>query len=189
MKRDEIVIDIDNVIYDWVEVMAQYLEYHGYAIDRSAYANWAVWEDWLIPKGAFMRFWRMGVEDGVIYGQGPAIEGARDALWYLSDAEWHITLATNRLSKFGLHRQVIDNTTQWLREANIPYRSLAFISNKGIQGAKFGLDDNPANVQQMAEAGMHAMLFSAPHNTNVNDLIRVANWTEVLDQIEGHEDE
>lgn len=186
--RPEIIVDLDNTVYDWIATVAGYLHYQGVDVDIADYQSWEVWEDWDIPKGQFDRLWRMGIEDDVIYRQGPIIEGARDALWQLSDMEFHITLATNRLSKFGLYSKIIDNTVDWLREAAIPYRGLLFTGNKGIMGASFGLDDSPEYVRQMQEAGIAAYLFDAPHNQGDTDLGRITEWSTFVEQVEGMTD-
>ena len=55
MKRPTILIDLDNVVYDWVQSMARWL-YRNHvpymALDEALkkYSKWEVWEDWNIPK-------------------------------------------------------------------------------------------------------------------------------------------
>src|SRR5690606_6594857 len=135
MGRPRILVDLDNVVYDWTRSMANWL-YHNKATQTvpprlmEQYGQWAVWEDWGIPEGEFMRWWRLGIEEGVIYGKGPIVPGARNALWQLSDAEWDIQICTNRLTKFGLHDQIVYNTVGWLKDNAIPYRGLLFTADK-----------------------------------------------------------
>ena len=166
MKRPVILVDLDNVVYDWVRAMADWL-YQNYVTDQSVglidrYSQWAVWDDWGIPKGEFIRWWRLGIEAGEIYGKGPIIPGARDALWRLSDAEWHIHIATSRLTKFGLHDKIVENTAKWLRENNIPYRDLSFVDDKTRIMADVIVDDKASNMDPRAHGRM--FLFGAPHN-------------------------
>lgn len=182
--RPEVLVDLDGVVYDWVGTMSGYLQYQGIEAPMELYSQWSVWEDWGISKGEFLRLWRMGVEDKVIYAQGALIEGAREALWYLSDQEYHIHFITNRLTKFGLHKEIVENTVSWLREAAVPYRSLSFTHNKGVK-AEFGIDDSPDNIEQMQDAGVGAYLFTAPHNLGESSLPRVDSWAEFIDQVEG----
>lgn len=184
MNRPEIVVDLDGVVYDWVTTMSQWLEYNGIPAPVEDHQTWRVWEDWMIPEGMFMRYWRIGIEQDVVYRQGPVMEGAAQALWYLSDNEFHITFATDRLSKFGLNKQVVDNTTAWLYDAGLPYRSLMFTANKDVRGAMFGIDDKPANVVAMQEADIAGFLYDAVHNQDA-DLPRVKTWMEFIEQIEG----
>jgi len=166
-KRPVILVDLDNVVYDWTRSMANWL-YHNKATTTAPprlmelYNQWAVWEDWGIPKGEFDRWWRLGIEEGAIYGKGPIIPGAREALWRLSDAEWHIHIATSRLTKFGLHDKVVQNTAQWLRENNIPYRDLSFVDDKTRIMADAIVDDKASNMDPRVHGRM--FLFGAPHN-------------------------
>lgn len=166
-NRPIILVDLDNVVYDWCKTMAQWLDLNG-VIDQdeamASYSQWAVWEDWNIPKGEFVRWWRLGIEKGWIYGLGPEIPGARDALWKLSDAEWHIHIATSRLTKFGLHDKVVENTASWLREHNIPYRDLSFVSDKKRLLADAIVDDRFDNCSETAHRRIFH--FAAPHNSS-----------------------
>ena len=172
-NRPVILVDLDNVVYDWVQSMAEWLD-RNYALPfkwtrtesapqqaMRAYSQWAVWEDWNIPKGEFMRWWRLGIEAGEIYGRGPIIPGARNALWQLSDREWDIHIATSRLTKFGLHDKIIENSVSWLRDNGIPYRNCLFISDKTRVAAEAIVDDRRDN---MGELHVRHYEFPANHN-------------------------
>ena len=176
-NRPVILVDLDNVVYDWCYSMAEYLFINGAVnatpeVMMKKYKTWEVWDDWGIPKGEFLRWWRLGIEEGRIYGMGPEIEGARDALWRLSDAEWHIHIATSRLTKFGLHDKIVENTAQWLRDHNIPYRDLSFTSNKKAIRADAIVDDRVDNMSKHMHA--YRFTFAAPHNNSTT------TWDHVL---------
>lgn len=173
MNRPVILVDLDNVVYDWAKSMAMWLDGNdalpfwswNYPIIEEAmrkYKSWSVWEDWNIPKGEFIRWWRLGVEAEAIYASGPLISGAREALWKLSDAEWDIHIATSRLTKFGLHDKIVANTSIWLRDNNIPYRSIHFTDWKPGIAAEAIVDDRGDNMSE--EAHMKTFLFPANHN-------------------------
>ena len=169
--RRTILVDLDHVVYDWVPAMALWLYSNGASQGQSiddlvkSYSKWEVWDDWGIPKGEFDRWWRLGIEAGEIYGKGGVIPGARDALWKLNDAEWDIHLATNRLTKFGLHDQIVINTANWLRDNNIPYRQLSLVSDKMNIFADAIVDDRTDNMDLDIHGGL-IFLFPANHNTN-----------------------
>lgn len=185
MKRKVILIDLDNVVYGWVESMAQWLMDNGAAQGRShgmmmrSYKHWEVWEDWGIPKGEFIRWWRLGIEEEVIYAKGPLIHGARNALWKLSDAEWDIHIATSRLTKFGLHNQIVINTTHWLKENNIPYRNLLFVNNKRSIIADAIVDDRKDNMSKE----VHAQRFWFPANHNTDHKVTAEEQRDVWNVI------
>lgn len=199
MDRPTVIVDLDNVVYDWCGSMARWLANNrafnfprmtvkdfepdtlfNYQLSDSEiamrkYSQWAVWDDWKIPKGEFIRWWRLGVEAGEIYGQGPLIPGARNALWKLSDAEWDIHIATSRLTKFGLHDRIVENTSFWLRDNNIPYRQLSFTDSKTRILADAIVDDRWDNMDMQVHG--QCFEFGAPHNESL------VTWDYVLDKL------
>jgi 5'(3')-deoxyribonucleotidase len=200
MKRPVIIVDLDNVVYDWVGAMAQWLntnsvlnfaneiiEVKSYGpitkaqIAISKYSQWAVWDDWNIPQGEFIRWWRLGVEAGEIYARGPLIPGARDALWRLSDAEWDIHIATSRLTKFGLHDRIVENTSSWLRDNNIPYRQLSFTNQKTRIIADAIVDDRADNMDPYFHE--RTFLYAAPHN--VAEPQERCTWPDIVEALLG----
>jgi 5'(3')-deoxyribonucleotidase len=183
MNRPTILVDLDGVVYDWVGQMAQYLHIQGVIEDPvkaiQDHHTWEIWEDWGIPEGEFMRWWRLGVEGKWIYAMGGLIPGARTALWRLSDMEWNIHIATSRLTKFGLHDKIVENTVDWLRSNNIPYRNLSFTANKRDIIADAAVDDNESNLS--AYFHVRPYLFGAPHN-NSN-----VTWDDIVKELVIHE--
>lgn len=179
-ERKSILVDLDGVVYDWVHTMAWWLKNNG-ALTKpvqeliESYSTWEIWDDWGIPEGEFMRWWRLGIEEGVIYKKGYDIDGARRALWQLSDAEWDIHIATSRLTKFGLHDSIVENTAYWLRENNIPYRSLSFTDRKSEILADAIVDDNLINFGG-AGHGVQ-FLFGAPHNRST------LTWDTIIEEL------
>lgn len=131
------------------------------------YKSWNVWDDWQVPEGGFNFLWEKAIQTGEMWGVSKSltarpIEKSVRALWTLSDREWHIHLITHRLNKFRLHDQSVVNTAEWLKWANIPYRSLTFTEDKrSVMGDVF-IDDNPNNlIDHPADV---RILFPAPHN-------------------------
>lgn len=172
MKRKVILVDLDNVVYDWAGTMAKWLAENG-AVPSAEwamrlYSNWEVWDDWGIPKGEFLRWWRLGIEAGEVYAKGDVIGGARHALWILSDQEWDIHIATSRLTKFGLHDQIVINTANWLKDNNIPYRNIHFTDNKTAIKADAIIDDRADNMTP----SMHVRTFLFPANHNQKGFVR-----------------
>lgn len=208
VDRPVIIVDLDNVVYDWAQAMAVWLDKNGalrfetevrtwptsalYTVSSvyemspvelamEAYSQWAIWDDWNIPKGEFMRLWRLGIEAGEIYAKGPIVEGAREALWRLSDAEWSIFIATSRLTKFGAYDKIVSNTTSWLHKENIPFRELAFTHQKTRIAADAIVDDRADNMSEAAHG--QRFLFAAPHNSGAT--VRRWSWPEIVEELIG----
>lgn len=171
-ERKTLLVDLDNVVYPWAEVMAHLTAIGGlsnsYPQDlMAAYKTWSIWDDWQIPKGGFDRVWEKGIETGQMWGVNGDMAAfplprSVQALWTLSDREWHIHIITHRLNKFRLHDKAVLNTAEWLKWANIPYRSLTFTENKHVVLGDVLIDDNPQNL--IEHPAPVKILYPAPHN-------------------------
>jgi 5'(3')-deoxyribonucleotidase len=112
------------------------------------------------------------------------IPGASDVLWRLSDAGVHIRVITHRLLLNGDHALVVSDTVKWLQaprsdgRSRIPYRDLAFLSDKTGVGADLYIDDAPHNIAALRKAHRDVICFAQPYNTDVGGL-RAANWDDV----------
>lgn len=188
--RPTILVDLDNVVYDWVKAMALFVKRNGGAVGFDiprmlrSYSKWEVWEDWNMTKGEFMRWWRLGVEQGDVYNMpelGP-MKGAREALWALSDAEWNIHIATSRLNVFGTYDKVVADTSHWLGTNSIPFREISFVNNKHRLFANAIVDDRFQNMDPASHG--RCFLFAAPHNeglgSGASGILRVLDWDQVL---------
>jgi hypothetical protein len=170
VKRKTAIIDLDNVVYPFAEVMASIISgntdvTHAPSELVQLYKSWAIWDDFGVPQGQFDWWWEQGVRSGAVWGtalQVPPIPGAAQALWELSDREWHIHIATSRMNKFRLHDTAAKNTVEWLAQHGIPYRSLSFTSDKHAIIADAIVDDSPDHLVGH-NAGIK-ILFPSPHN-------------------------
>ncbi len=189
MNRKTILVDLDNVVYDWIHAVSVWLLSNG-AVDYDStqemnadYTAWKVWESWGLSQGEFFRWWRLGIEAEVIYAQGRLIAGARDALWILSDMEWDIHIATSRLTKFGLHAQIARNTINWLHDANIPYRQLSLVEDKTVIRADAIVDDRADNML----LGIHKKVFLFPANHNIGGVVtedqQLEAWVNIIEKL------
>lgn len=192
MNRVVVNIDLDNVVYDFNKAMHDYAEF---ILNRELpqSTNWATWDDWGIPRGAFDFIFRRGVEEGFIWRTGRVIPGAIEGLWALSDAEYHIRLVTTRLTNKWAHDVAAIHTVEWLKENAIPYRSLALIGggdSKVLYQALALVDDNEDNLMEWAITHGNAIAFDQPWNRelvddNVLGIVGATNWAEVVEHIEG----
>lgn len=176
IDRKTVLVDLDNVVYPLVEVMAHLVVREGLASSFpeeliGLYKSWNLWDDWQIPKGAFDFVWEKAIADGEMWGVTPSVAPyplarAARGLWTLSDNEWHIHLVTHRLNKTRLHDTAIRSTADWLKWANIPYRSLTFTEDKHALTGDVIIDDNPNNL--IRHPAPTKILYPAPHNKDFN---------------------
>lgn len=174
MKRKTVLVDLDNVVYPFTEVMAHLVAREGLANSMPAdlmkvYSSWHVWDDWQVSEGGFNHLWEKAIQSGEMWGVTETVaarplEKAVQALWTLSDREWHIHLVTSRLNKFRLHDEAVTHTAEWLKWANIPYRSLTFTEDKSRILGDAIIDDKLDNLRN--HPAPTKILFPAPHNTN-----------------------
>jgi 5'-nucleotidase len=126
------------------------------------------------------------VRDGMFRAMS-AMEGARAALWDLSNQGVHIRVITHRLIGKELHQQAATDTVAWLDRHNIPYRDLCFVSTKSHVDANVYIDDAPHNISSLADAGKDIIIFDASYNRKISEpggtpdyshLTRVINWEQ-----------
>lgn len=169
-KRPTILLDLDGVLFDWAKAMIIEIvrrdegEFSEGKVQSylNKYQSWEIWDDLGVPKGHFDWVWEQSIREGTMYRGLPPFPGSVQALWRLSDAEYHIHVCTSRLNKFRLHDQAVINTVTWLREHGVPYRSLTFTEDKSVIEADVMIDDSPKNLR--ASRAVAKYLFPAPHN-------------------------
>ena len=185
IDRPVIIVDLDHVLYSWLDDMRQALnEYFGVPLEQTAVDpnSWDL-DAWNVPKGMINRAWRRMIEYGDMYNNQAPLGGAVaiQALWTISDLEYHIHIVTARLNQFGLHHHVTTSTVNWLAAYNIPYRSLSFTKNKNMP-ALVMIDDSPRHLDE--SAAEHKLLWDAGHNQDDIGSVRVFSWSDVLHHLE-----
>lgn len=174
-ERKTFLVDLDNVVYPFVEVMAHLVARDGLSPNMHPaelvhlYKSWELWDDWQVPKGGFDRIWERAIQTGEMWGVSETATAfpysrAVRSLWEISDNEWGIHIVTSRLNKFRLHDDAVKNTAEWLQWANIPYRSLTFTSDKSSILGDAIIDDQPANL--IDHPAPIKILYPSPHNAN-----------------------
>ncbi len=74
--------------------------------------------------------------------------------------------------------QSLSEKLEWLKE-NFPFlhwRQICFCGSKTIVHGDYMIDDLPRNLEKF---NGEKIIFTAPHNTHVNQFQRVNNWKEV----------
>lgn len=183
MNRPVVIVDLDNVVYPWTEMMSEELwRLAGVKVEMGDYRTWSVWNDWGVPKGLFDWVWEQSIREGVMYATGLPLSGAVDALWEISDMEYHIHIATARLNKFRLHDKAVESTVKWLKRYAIPYRSLSFTEDKSLLSGEAIIDDNPKNIE--TSPARNKILFPAPHNEK-KAMTPQGGWDQVVAKLGG----
>jgi 5'(3')-deoxyribonucleotidase len=180
-------VDLDGVCADYTlafrAVAAEEL-----GVDVSALPLERSWDfhEWGFGPGDYERIHRVAVLDRRILRELPAVEGAADALWRLSDSGVWIRVITHRLYVNWGHAISVSDTVTWLDWARIPYRDICFLGAKPEVEADAYIDDAPHNVAALRALGNDVIVFDQPYNQGV-DGPRASNLGEVEELVEAME--
>jgi hypothetical protein len=95
----------------------------------------------------------------------------------LANEHVYIRIVTHRLFVSGQHQMVVSDTAQWLDSNRIPYMSLCFTGLKDSMQATIHIDDSPANIETLREAGQHVVVFDQPYNSTYAGP-RIDSWSD-----------
>jgi 5'(3')-deoxyribonucleotidase len=176
-------VDLDGVCGDHAEAFRRIVaEERG--VDLSALPPQETWDftEWGMDRAEFERLHRLAVVEHRMFRTMPAIPGAAETLWRLSDAGVWIRLITHRLYTNWGHAVAVADTVEWLDHHSIPYRDLCFLGDKPQVDANAYVDDAPHNIEALRSSGAEALVFSQRYNAEVEGP-RAAGWSEVEDWV------
>lgn len=105
----------------------------------------------------------------------PMVEGSRDAIMELHE-HYEIIIATAAMevpNSFEAKYEWLKTHFEFLNDQHF-----VFCGNKSVINADYLIDDNIHQLQNFKNTGI---LFTAPHNINIDHDLRVDNWQEVRD--------
>jgi 5'-nucleotidase len=173
-------VDLDGVVanhtYRFREI---YAELKG--IDPTTLTLERSWDfhEWGFDEGEYAHYHRIAVMEHDMFRTMPAMDGAADVLWRLSDAGVWIRIITHRLYVHWGHEKAIADTAAWLDIHKIPYRDLCFLGAKPQVEADAYIDDAPHNIQQLRDAGNTVIAFEQPYNRDLPGDPRAQTWADV----------
>lgn len=173
-------VDLDGVCGDYTAAFREVV-----AADRGLHPaelpeerSWDFHEWGIVTAAEFDRLHRLAVLEHGIFRTMPALPGAADALWRLSDAGVWIRIITHRLFVNWGHAVAVADTVAWLDEHGVPYRDICFLGAKPEVEADCYIDDATHNVIALRDAGNHVIVYDAPYNRDVEGP-RATSWEEV----------
>ncbi|MEZ5167714.1 MAG: hypothetical protein R2695_14980 [Acidimicrobiales bacterium] len=134
--------------------------------------------EWGIDDAEFERLHRHAIVEVRMLADLPAIDGAADALWRLSDAGVWIRIVTHRLYVNWGHAAAVADTVTWLDRHRVPYRDICFLGAKPEVEADCYVDDAPTTSTRSAALGNDVIVFDQPYNQGIDGL-RATTWDEV----------
>ena len=182
-RRFRLGLDCDGVIYNFVDTLRNFIyEYEGeYNRPLSSMPDAETWnfftDQWGLTIEVYKKYTLAGIDAGVIFGEGQAIPGAKEAIDSLSH-DYEIILVTSR-SGFGeRYDKCRENTLKWLAENQIWFDGLIFAEDKTNRGIDLLLDDAPHQVGNAVAVDERVVVFDQPWNRHVEHQDRVMDWED-----------
>lgn len=172
-------VDLDGVCADYNVAFRAAVAHHR-GIDRSELTTEVTWDfgEWGLDRDGFLAHHHRAVVEDKMFATMPAIPGASEALWRLSDAGVWIRIITHRLVGNWSHARVVADTVQWLDHQRIPYRDLCFLGHKPQVEADAYVEDAPHNIESLRASGNTVIVFEQPYNRDL-PAPRAGAWSEV----------
>lgn len=172
-------VDLDGVCADYVAGFRRSVA-QIWGVAEESLTKDVTWDfvEWGIDEEQFIELHRLAVQEHRLFIDLPAIDGAADSLWRLSDAGVWIRIVTHRLVVNWDHRMIVSDTVQWLDDNRIPYRDICFLGRKPEVQADVYIDDAPHNVDALRAAGNTVIVFDQPYNRHLEEP-RADNWYQV----------
>ena len=158
-------VDLDGVVADYTAGFAKFIaELRG--IDPASLPEERSYDfrEWGLGPGEFERYHASAVSEHRFLARLPAIKGAAEALWRLSDAGVWIRVITHRLYVNWGHAEAVADTVAWLDSERIPYRDICFLGHKPEVEADCYVDDAPHNITALRASGNDVIVFDQPYN-------------------------
>lgn len=171
-----ISVDLDGVVYDFRQAIRGWIALTTGDDPGPAADSWDFHAAWGLTDDNFRELFHEGVKAGFVFAVGQPIPGAVDALEILH-REHTIHIVTDRPMD-GAE----DNTRRWLRQHHIPHDALTFTADKCSVPADLMVEDRVENLQALAAAGVRAICYSQPWNSEWAGE-RVVCWGDVLDLV------
>lgn len=178
VKRARIGVDLDGVVYNFVDSLKQWAMIQGHCNEASMPPAqcWDFFtENWGWTFDEYRERVIAGIRGDHIFRIGEPYEGAVEAIRSLIQ-EYEIIFITSR-SGFG---QEVDRcrraTLNWLEDYQIPFDGIIFVDDKVNRGVDVIIDDAPYQISTFEEAGQPYMIFDRPWNAHLEAEERVMDW-------------
>lgn len=153
-------VDIDGVLYPFVDQFAKWLGVHPLPVDR-----WEFFLDWGLTAEAFVGECGKAVDGGHLFRAGDPMPGAFDLLWDLREDGHEVILVTAR--NFGKPGASETATREWLDEHKMAYDELHFAEDKTQFNLDWHLDDSPDVVLSFNGTPTNCVVLDAPYNSHI----------------------
>lgn len=183
MSTLTIGMDMDGVLYPYTTQLARWGE-HRLGLEPGSLNDeakeWYFYRDWGWSDDEFLAHHRAGVLAGVLFTEGHPLPGSVSGLRRLYRAGHTIHYVTDRAFPGFPEPEAAEVTWHWLRRSGFPVGRgtlLTVTKDKASVDADVFLDDGPAYIRRIIEAGKRAIVWDAPYNRTLEvPAVRVISW-------------
>ncbi|GAB6393213.1 MAG: 5 nucleotidase, deoxy, cytosolic type C [Treponematales bacterium] len=172
-------VDLDGVVGDFYGAMrviaADWLDRPADSLTEEVSYGLDEWG--LAEYGGYDRLHRFAVTQRHLFRDMTPLKDAPATLRKLSNCGIRIRIITHRLFLKYSHKTTVIQTVDWLDNYDIPYWDICFMKDKGAVGAHVYIDDAPANITALREAGHNTIVFTNSTNRGLPGP-RADNWRE-----------
>ncbi|MER5889401.1 hypothetical protein ABT160_36730 [Streptomyces sp. NPDC001941] len=181
----DIGLDVDGVLYPFVEVISRYAEG---VLGRPCSSDAGSWDwyerQWGLSGEEFFALCGKAVHDGVLFTEGAPLLGALEAADALARAGHRLHYVTARAiggvpASLAWHR-----TAAWLSRWDFPVDSLTIAADKGCRPTDVFLDDSEGNCDALVDSGHPRPVLWCHGPVAVHRAERVFEWDEFLALVE-----
>lgn len=158
----KIGVDIDGVLYPFMEDISAYLRRHGIDADLNAWQGWSGYSAWGLDKASWRAWCDRAADEGVLFNSMAPYPGAAEAMRELTAAGHFLHLVTAR--DFGTDYSWVRNTCAWLSRFEIPFHSLTFDPDKTVVEVDVFVEDNLSNHDALVDVGRRVYLIDTRYN-------------------------
>ena len=178
-------IDCDNVLQEFSPIWNKYIASLGLRNfdELSPAESWNFYLNQGFTHDDFISICNQGVDDGVIFYDGPPMQGSAEALRRLKDLGCVVYIITDR--HFGSEKTTAQELTKkWLAEYEIPYDGIFFSGDKTSVYTDYMCDDLIGNYDALEETDCTPYLYTWPWNIDDGSRRRVSDLNDFVDIIE-----
>ena len=172
-------VDLDAVCADYTTAFRAVAAIE-WNVPESSLTTEVSWDfgEWGLDREGFLTLHRAAVQDHRMFRDMPAIAGASESLWRLSDAGVWIRVITHRLVPNWGHALIVSDTVEWMDVRRLPHRGPCFRGRKPEVQADAYVEDAPHNIEALRAGGNTVIVFDQPYNRDIEGL-RAHDWDEV----------
>jgi 5' nucleotidase, deoxy (Pyrimidine), cytosolic type C protein (NT5C) len=181
----DIGLDIDGVLYPFVQVIAGYA---AKVLGRPCTGEAETWDwyqrQWGLNHDEFFALCSRSVRDGVLFTEGAPLPGAMRAAKRLARAGHRLHYITAR-GFAGVPAPVAwHRTAEWLQKWTFPVHSLTVSGDKNCRPTDVFLDDSPHICEALVASGHPHPVLWCNRPSQIHDVDTVFSWDQFIQLVE-----